>query len=192
MADKRELIIQAAVKVLEKENYATMRTLTIAQEAGIAEGTIYRYFANKRELFKEVIRYINQRLRELLFQGISADMGLRENLEMLGIHFLFQEGEARTLYKIFYKAFSEVDDPEVREVLGEIYHTAVEVIQNILVEGSNKSNLVLSPDKARMMAIVLWALGDFFWKKRIVSPENTVDIAEMKGLVTLFMSIVEK
>ena len=53
--DKYELIINSAIELLQTENYQNMKTATIAKGAGIAEGTIYRYFKNKKEIFEEVI-----------------------------------------------------------------------------------------------------------------------------------------
>jgi TetR/AcrR family fatty acid metabolism transcriptional regulator len=69
--DKRDKIIEAAIEVLSKGNYETMKTASVAAKAGIAEGTIYRYFENKRDLFIEVIREIGKRLEVYFLQESS-------------------------------------------------------------------------------------------------------------------------
>ena len=48
--ERREEIIRTAVKLFAERGYAHTTTKAIACEAGIAEGTIYKYFASKREL----------------------------------------------------------------------------------------------------------------------------------------------
>ncbi len=56
--DRRKSIILSAIKVFSKKNYNTATTIDIAREAKIAEGTIYKYFDSKKELFLECTRYI--------------------------------------------------------------------------------------------------------------------------------------
>ncbi len=62
--DRRESIILSAIKVFSKKNYNTATTIDIAREAKIAEGTIYKYFDSKKELFLECTRYIENLIIE--------------------------------------------------------------------------------------------------------------------------------
>ncbi len=47
---RREEILQAASRLFGEQGYERTTTKQIAQAAGIAEGTIYKYFASKQEL----------------------------------------------------------------------------------------------------------------------------------------------
>jgi len=47
---RRKEIIDAAIKLFSEQGYARTTTKAIAREAGIAEGTIYKYFPSKRDL----------------------------------------------------------------------------------------------------------------------------------------------
>ena len=47
---RRWQILDAALKVFSKKGFAEANITEIAQEAGVAEGTIYNYFPSKREL----------------------------------------------------------------------------------------------------------------------------------------------
>src|SRR3954470_8560876 len=49
-------IIEAALEVFGECGLAKSRLQDIAQRAGVSKGTIYLYFPNKEELFREVIR----------------------------------------------------------------------------------------------------------------------------------------
>jgi AcrR family transcriptional regulator len=49
--DRREQIIQAALKVFIEKGYTASTTAEIAKEAGISEVTLFRYFSSKREIF---------------------------------------------------------------------------------------------------------------------------------------------
>jgi len=49
-ADKRTVILDAALKTFVKRGYSETKVAEIASEAGVAEGTIYNYFQNKEDL----------------------------------------------------------------------------------------------------------------------------------------------
>jgi AcrR family transcriptional regulator len=48
--DTRSRLIAATLTVVRREGYQGTTTRAVAAEAGVAEGTIYRHFGNKREL----------------------------------------------------------------------------------------------------------------------------------------------
>ena len=52
----KQQILDAALKVFSDKSFAEATTAEIAQEAGVAEGTIYNYFASKRELLIAVVK----------------------------------------------------------------------------------------------------------------------------------------
>ncbi len=61
--DTRQALIDAALDVFLRRGFARATTREIAQTAGVAEGTIYRHFADKYALFHEV------------FLALTADVG---------------------------------------------------------------------------------------------------------------------
>jgi AcrR family transcriptional regulator len=54
--DRPEQIIKAALQVFGECGLANARLQDIAERAGVSKGTIYLYFPNKEELFREMIR----------------------------------------------------------------------------------------------------------------------------------------
>jgi TetR/AcrR family fatty acid metabolism transcriptional regulator len=53
-ADKRERIIAAAERIFAEKGYFETTVAEIARDAQVAEGTIYEYFANKKDLLYAV------------------------------------------------------------------------------------------------------------------------------------------
>ncbi|HEX6557106.1 MAG TPA: TetR/AcrR family transcriptional regulator [Ktedonobacteraceae bacterium] len=53
--DRREQIIDAAMRVFSQKGYTRATNKDIAHEAGITPGLIYHYFENKEALFKVII-----------------------------------------------------------------------------------------------------------------------------------------
>ena len=59
--DTRQALLDAALQVFLQRGFARATTREIAQTAGVAEGTIYRHFADKYALFHEVFLSLTAR-----------------------------------------------------------------------------------------------------------------------------------
>jgi TetR/AcrR family transcriptional regulator len=51
-------IILSSIEVFSRTNYEKATTAMLAKEAGVAEGTIYKYFPSKKELFLACCQYV--------------------------------------------------------------------------------------------------------------------------------------
>ena len=49
--ERRERIVRAAITLLEQGEYDAIQMRDVAQEAGVALGTVYRYFTSKEHLY---------------------------------------------------------------------------------------------------------------------------------------------
>lgn len=79
--DKRQRILDAAVKVFAKKGYHGAKVAEIAKKAGVADGTIYLYFRNKEDilvsLFDEVMEEHIARARAEIARVPSAPEKLK-------------------------------------------------------------------------------------------------------------------
>lgn len=55
MTEKKELIIETALRLFAREGFDTTSTSKIAREAGVSEGLIFRHFTNKEGLMNAVL-----------------------------------------------------------------------------------------------------------------------------------------
>jgi len=87
-AATRENILDAALELISSKGYLGASTREIAQMAGVAEVTLFRYFASKESLFAEVLRSFSSIpvLPELMPHLES--MSYEEALEALAFRFL--------------------------------------------------------------------------------------------------------
>lgn len=68
IATKQQLF-QAALELFAEQGYHHTNTKKIAARAGIAVGSFYAYYRNKKEVFLEVIQYYYQRIQQTAFAG---------------------------------------------------------------------------------------------------------------------------
>ena len=80
--EKRRLIRDAAVRVFARKGFHTCRVGDIAEEAGVAHGLLYHYFASKDELleivFRETWAELLAAIRTVEESGESAREQLRQ------------------------------------------------------------------------------------------------------------------
>src|SRR5687768_18046453 len=74
VADKREAILRAAIKVFAAKGYFNSKVSDIAGEAGIADGTVYLYFKSKDEILHSIF---DRAMEEFIAEGRSeiAEIG---------------------------------------------------------------------------------------------------------------------
>jgi len=64
--NKEEAILAAAIKIFMEKGFAQSSIQVIADEAGIAKGTIYEYFKTKEELFIQAVKLHTSKLNDLI------------------------------------------------------------------------------------------------------------------------------
>jgi AcrR family transcriptional regulator len=69
----RERIVRVARDLIAQGGYAEARVAAVAERAGVATGTVYRYFPSKAELFAEVFRRASQREVDAMAEATRAD-----------------------------------------------------------------------------------------------------------------------
>src|ERR687886_2983987 len=75
-AETREQIVSAAIDQMAEGGYASASVQAVAGRAGVATGSVYRYFPSKSELFAEVFRRASAREMEHFAESTTGD-GLR-------------------------------------------------------------------------------------------------------------------
>jgi AcrR family transcriptional regulator len=82
--DKREAILQATLELMVEHGFHDAPCSLIAERAGVAAGTIYRYFESKDVLINALYRVIEERMQGFIMQGYTADASFRERFLHLG------------------------------------------------------------------------------------------------------------
>ena len=79
-ADKRRLILDAAVRVFARQGFHACRVSDIADEAGVAYGLVYHYFASKDEVLDTLFLERWNVMLELIREVDSRPLPAREKL----------------------------------------------------------------------------------------------------------------
>ncbi|MFO0677947.1 MAG: TetR/AcrR family transcriptional regulator [Polyangiaceae bacterium] len=92
--DKRERILDAAVRVFAQSGFHATRVSEVAKAAGVADGTIYLYFKSKDELLVSLFEDRVEKLLAYLADELPKLEGAPERLRrILELQLGFLEGE---------------------------------------------------------------------------------------------------
>jgi TetR/AcrR family transcriptional regulator, fatty acid metabolism regulator protein len=80
-ADKRRIILDAAVRVFARRGFHACRVSDIADEAGVAYGLVYHYFASKEEVLDTLFLERWDVMLEMIREVDSRTIPVREKLE---------------------------------------------------------------------------------------------------------------
>jgi len=86
---KRRLIMQAALKIFTRKGYSPTALDEIAQEAGIAKGTLYLYFKDKEDLICSTLMFVLDDLKQRMLEDIPQDLSAVETLKRIA-RFMFR------------------------------------------------------------------------------------------------------
>jgi AcrR family transcriptional regulator len=70
---KIHIIYQATLALVLKSGYAELNMASVAQEAGIATGTIYTYFKNKEDLINQLYLHLKEEKVKLMFKKYNKE-----------------------------------------------------------------------------------------------------------------------
>jgi TetR/AcrR family transcriptional regulator, fatty acid metabolism regulator protein len=82
-ADKRRLILDAAVRVFARQGFHACRVSDIADEAGVAYGLVYHYFASKDEVLDTLFLERWEVMLELIRSVDAEPIAVREKLSAI-------------------------------------------------------------------------------------------------------------
>jgi AcrR family transcriptional regulator len=122
----RQKILDAAYMLISEKGYLGVNTREIAQQAGIAEVTLFRHFGSKERLFEEILSTYSflPKLKQILPQ--VEELPLEEALITIGINFLKSLKERKSLVRIM---LSEIN----------VYPDKIRVIYKGLIDSLNET-----------------------------------------------------
>ncbi|CAG0985035.1 HTH-type transcriptional regulator AcrR [Myxococcaceae bacterium] len=132
--ERRAQILAAAVKTFARLGYERASIAHVCADAGIARGTLYQYFRDKKSLFREMLRSHGEKIARLM-QPIEPPVPppgdavamvreiLRDRFERIYTVIL----EDREIYSILFKE-ALAKNADTRDVVAEIHTRMVSLM----------------------------------------------------------------
>jgi AcrR family transcriptional regulator len=75
--NKRDEIVRSALELIAEHGFHGAPMAMVAERAGVAAGTIYRYFENKDVLIKELYQELENKMYPFIMDGYAAEAPFR-------------------------------------------------------------------------------------------------------------------
>jgi AcrR family transcriptional regulator len=143
-ADKRRLILDAAVRVFARQGFHACRVSDIADDAGVAYGLVYHYFASKDEVLDTLFLERWNVMLELIREVDSRPLQAREKLGEIASFIVDSYRHDPDLMKVIIvevtraaNSFGQTHLAEIREA----YQLIGEIVTRAQAEGSFKPQI---------------------------------------------------
>ncbi|MBY7732833.1 TetR/AcrR family transcriptional regulator [Vibrio bathopelagicus] len=129
--DKRLQILSAAEKLIAEVGFQGLSMQKLAKEAGVAAGTIYRYFDDKDHLIEDVRIQVTQRVADAVQNGVndSDSIKLRYRTMWLNIWNLAGTNPAAIKNRVQYDSLPAINSMAFRELERKMF-AQVELLFN--------------------------------------------------------------
>lgn len=186
----RATLVATARQVFEDKGYSATTMNDIAEAAGVSHGTVYTYFADKRDVFRAVVDDLRDQLAVDWRVGYE-DADPLTRIDQGNRNFVNSYGKHIRLFEVVDQAGS--DDPEFRQLSVDIRHRYVERsvagIERLQHEGAVDSDL-----DAYLTASALCAMVEGFARRWLIrhedyDPETIADTLTLLWARALGLSI---
>jgi AcrR family transcriptional regulator len=182
--ETRAKLLESAEQVFGDVGYVDASIVKVTEAAGVGQGTFYLYFASKQEIFDELIRDLNRRVRHAMKEASSrGETRLEAELLGFGAYFRFT-AEHPALYRIIRQA--EFVSPQMLE-----YH--YEKLAEGYVEGLRESMArgEIGDIDPEVTAWALMAAGEMLGMRYILWGDGSVPEHVEGELARIIRSVLE-
>lgn len=148
----REKIVLSAVELFIQQGIARTTTKEIAASAGVAEGSIYRYFRSKDEMAWQIFDEYHQKLANQLNASIQNQSKILNKVEAMVNCFLSMADDDWLMFRYYLTS----QHTHMARVSDEVL-TPYKVIISVIQEASKNKEIIVS-DEGVIAAMLMGAV----------------------------------
>ncbi len=179
-------IILSSIETFSRTNYEKATTALLAREAGVAEGTLYKYFPSKKELFLACCRHIEEQLLTR-YEAIYRECGDKplEYLKRVSASYLEFVRDNPSMRKFLAFVLNNTFDEDFRRELEDFMGLNIRTTEQMLRKGQEMGEIRKDIDPH----VVAWFyVGAYF--TIILMVEMEAKVFENPELVDRYLDIL--
>ncbi len=161
-AESRRRILEAARAVFFRDGFMTANLDEVAANAGVAKGTLYRYFDSKAELYVAVLAHNGEIFRQRMRDTLSPELSPSDQIRRTGRFYLDHWMKNRDYFQIFWaienqSVIGELPPGVIAEV-ASLWEACVAIVAEIIEDGVRRGEFrECDPWE---VANILWTLAN--------------------------------
>ncbi len=136
---RRKQILDAAIDVFGEKCYHGATTREIARAAGVSERTLFLYFENKKDIYRQAVRQAHRDLLEALGRAAPPMDDIRTFLKMSERNFLTYLEEHPLKVKLLFRGLDSLGDEDLtadcREILQSLFKLFFAIVERAKKSG---------------------------------------------------------
>jgi AcrR family transcriptional regulator len=145
-AERRQALIDTAIRVFSEGSYRGTTTAEIARAAGISEPILYRHFASKRDLYLAALDHVWGRMRASWESALATTPDVRSAFEAVGRAHVTVRDCKFQMAELWVQALGEAaEDAELRRHLRRQMREVHDYIADLIRRGQEEGSL--HPDR---------------------------------------------
>lgn len=182
--DSRELILDAAERIITQRGYSGLSMRELARESGLAKGTIYHHFRDKRDVCLRMIERVMDASRARVTAAAEGPGGYRQRLQALIETYFDLIRDRRPVILATLRELSE-EDREARSLFREHSRGLIEPIAGIITEGMAAGEFRrVDPE---LSALSLLGMMNGFVAHRLLVDETEIEARTIEHTLELFL-----
>ena len=189
-AAQRLKILESARQVFFRDGFMNANLDEVADLAGVAKGTLYRYFENKADLYVAVLLQGGQAFAERMREAASGASSSADRVREVGRFYYDHWTQNPEYFRIFWAlenqgVIGELPGTEVEEVT-RLWESCLRILADVIQRGVDKGDF--SPCDAWEVANILWTVAN-----GLIQTEHVAARRELRGreLNRVFDDMVE-
>ncbi len=191
LTPKQISILHAAIEVFSEKAYAAAATSEIAQKAGVAEGTIFRYYKTKKDLLLSIIGpTMSRMLAPFVLRNFNGVLDVPyDSFEEFLRSFIVNRLEfARRNFKMLKILIQEIPfQPVLREqfaenILSKVLERIIEIIEYFKAKGE-----VIELPTPAILRFTISSIGGYLLNRLLLQPEKDWNDEEEINLTIRFI-----
>jgi AcrR family transcriptional regulator len=161
-AQQRQRILDAARAVFFRDGFMAANLDEVAQRAGVAKGTLYRYFENKAELYVAILSANGDAFARKMREVIATEPSPVEQVRRLGRFYVQHWTQHREYFPIFWalgneRVIGELPDGVVAQVRA-LWEECLRLLADVLERGVRDGSF--GAHDSWEVANILWTLAN--------------------------------
>lgn len=175
-AEKKELIINAAIREFVQNGFEKASTNEIVKEAKISKGSLFNYFHSKKDLYVFLIEYSVQIIDELYEQIDLNETDLFKRLENIGLQKLHVHREYPLVFDFLTSSIQE-ESSEVKDLIKHKVDSVYGKGKDLIYKNIDSSKFREGIDIEKAIEILNWTMFGF-GEKAIQQINTFEDVGE--------------
>ena len=139
--ERKQQIIQAAISIMAGHGLSGATTRLIAEEVGVSEPALYKYFPGKKELLLDALEEVASRFFTNIAKGAGGDAPIPDRIYNMSASFYEFVMEHHEESVLLFETVTGARDPEVKAKLSDKMLQSITVLSAMFDAGKEQGSV---------------------------------------------------